>query len=131
MKLEDLYVAIGAILIALYFLGMGLLKTASLTVHVYDTYYVLNISFISLTLLLVAIVDVTAYKIFRISFPELSSYLSIAQVICTVLFFILMLLFAFFRTFINTYSQLTILVVTFVVSQLLLFEVYFSSSKIA
>ena len=129
MRIEDLYIGFSAIFVVLYFFGMRTAKTSSLTINFYDSYYVLNISFISLLLLLVAVVDAVVYKILRLSMGgELSSAMSIVQFICTICFFALMMALTFSGTFIRTSSLLAI-VVSFLISQLLLIGVYFSSAK--
>ena len=128
MNIEDYYIGLSGGFIILYFLGMGILRTASLDLHVYDTYYILDVSSISLLLLVISIADVVAYKILRFSFGQLPQFLSIAQLVCTILFFAVTLFLTLSRTFVRT-NEFIVIVSMFLISQLLLIAIYFGSRK--
>jgi len=129
VNIEDIYIGLSGVFIILYFLGMGILRRASLDLHFYDSYYVFGLSFISLLLLLAAIIDVVAYKIIRFSFGQLPKFLTMAQFICTLFFFAIILFLTLSRTFVRTYELIAISS-TFLISQLLLVAIYFTSTKV-
>jgi len=92
MKIENLLIGLGAILVILLILAKLVFVTASLEIHLYDTYYIINGVHVIVFCLLVAILDFIGYKLIRYRLRELNTWISVLQIGTLNLFFGLILL---------------------------------------
>jgi hypothetical protein len=92
MKIENLLIGLGAILVILLILAKLVFVTASLEIHLYDTYYIINGVHVIVFCLLVAILDFIGYKLIRYRLRELNTWISVLQIGSLILFFGLILL---------------------------------------
>ena len=123
MKFENVFLVVGGFLIILYFIAENF-KSPSFNLHLYDTYYVINLSAICGGLLVISILDFVAYKFLRFQFGNPQSQLMILQITFALLFFGFMILSPFLRKPLKD-SYILFEFVLLVVSQTLLLFTYF------